>query len=114
MKKVGLSLDLDSIPSEYEMGEQVKAHESQFWQQKNGNFWNAGIDTTFAMRRASDPIEFETGGRHLRTDRPYTAIHWPRTWSQRVVASSDEIRHYIQTTVGDGLHWTRLMREQAG
>lgn len=105
VRKVGLSLDLWNIPVEYQYHDGVIYWESKFWQQKHGRFWRAGIDTTFAMRRASDDFARETHN-GLRADKPYTAIHWPWTWTPDVIAGSEEIQHYLATSKPDGLMWT--------
>ena len=110
--KCGLSLDIESIPDEYSLADEVRTWERQFWQQRRGHFFEAGIDTTFAMRRASDPIARETHG-HLRSDKPYTAIHWPWTWSPDAIAASGEIQHYITNCSADGLHWTPRLQSLA-
>ena len=110
--KVGLSLDLDGIPADYRLASQVRQWESQFWQSRCNGFWRAGIDTTFAMRRAADPIAFETVG-HLRSDRPYTAEHWPWHWTPDLIGSSEEIQHYLDTSTGDGLMWSPAMQRQS-
>ena len=103
--KIGLSLDLDSIPPDYQFAARVKDWESQFWNVRRGSFWNSGIDTTFSMRRAADPVAFETVG-HLRCDRPYTAVHWPWEWTAPAIRASEEIQHYISTSEAWGLMWT--------
>lgn len=104
--KCGLSLDFERIPDDYPMKADVIAWECQFWRHRGGGFClDAGIDTTFAMRRATDPIAFETHG-HLRADRPYTAEHWPWHWTPELIEQSEEVRHYIATANSDGLHWT--------
>jgi hypothetical protein len=109
VKKVGLSMDLESIDPAYRFAQQVKLHEGQFWRSKQGRFWQAGVDTTFAMRRAADPIDETTWG-HLRTDRPYTAIHWPWQWTQAAIDSSEEIQFYLRTSTSGDSHWTEQMR----
>ncbi len=108
--KVGLSLDLTSIPDAYHKSRDVKVWERQFWRKQEGQFWHAGIDTTFAMRRAADPIDRGTVERHLRADRPYTAIHWPWQWSPEVIQSNPEVQYYIKTAEGPGLHWTTILK----
>ena len=109
--KVGLSLDFETIPDDYPMKQDVIDWECQFWRTRTGGFCHAGIDTTFAMRRASDPIAFETYG-HRRADRPYCAGHWPWHWTPTVIEESEEIRHYIETCDTTGLHWTPRTADQ--
>lgn len=109
VSKCGLSLDFETIPKEFQLRDEVIAHESQFWRYRRSGFCEAGIDTTFAMRRASDPIAKETHG-HLRADRPYTAIHWPWNWTPKLIEESEEIRFYLDTMETTGIHWTAKMK----
>lgn len=108
--KVGLSLDLESIADEYPFRDLVNRIESKYWQTRRGNTFEAPIDTTFAMRRASDPIDLSNTRGHLRTDRPYTAIHWPWKWTPKLVSQSEEMRNYLGSSneVSGGL-WQSLL-----
>lgn len=107
--KCGLSLDLDSIPDSYSRKEEVLAWEAKWHASERGSFFEAGIDTTFAMRRSAEHPGRQTWS-GLRAKRPYTAIHWPWTWTPELIAESEEIRHYISTANPDGLHWTPLQK----
>lgn len=105
--KSGLSIETDGIANG-PLKPDIESWESQFWQSRhNENFWKAAIDTTFSMRRASDPVDLLPYGNHLRSDRPYTAIHWPWTWDAGSL--TDEQRHYIQTSATQTM-WTEKLK----
>lgn len=81
--KVGFSIEIDDIPNrniKYDrVYNDVKLWESQFWVDKIPGtlFYNAPIDTTFAIyskARGGNNIGMQTG---IRTDRPYTCRHLP-------------------------------------
>lgn len=87
--KAGLSLEIDDLPDTDE-SQVIRGWEKRFWRDRADNrFWNANVDTTFAMYRAG------TGWRSvspaLRADRPYTARHVP--WYQRM---DDEELYYSE------------------
>lgn len=71
--KCGLSLEINDLPNT-EMGRfAFRCEESYWWHRVDGQFFNAGIDTTFAMYRAGSGW----AGDAIRSDRPYTARHVP-------------------------------------
>lgn len=93
--KVGLSLEIQDLPSHYPEREGVLAHERSFWQIRtpDGN-WDANIDTTFALY---DPGRTELLShdlyRAVRLDRPYTARHRP--WYLDPAHLDEEQRYYL-------------------
>ena len=78
--KAGLSLEASDLP-DTELGRQVKAWEEKFWQHPmcGFRFFDADVDTTFAMYRADFNALAARNPRRpaLRAVRPYTARHLP-------------------------------------
>lgn len=103
--KCGLSLEIDDLPSRFDL-DVVRKHEGKFWVTRRGRYWEAPIDTTFAMYR---PERAWGGyGPALRTDRPYTARHVPWYWDPAALA--DEQQYYVRQK-SIGTWWTsRLQR----
>lgn len=78
--KVGLSLSIDNLP-ECERTVDVLNWERGNWYNRmdDTRFLKAAVDTTFALTRGSgEPNDFD---KCLRTDKPYTAIHVPWTYT---------------------------------
>lgn len=91
--KVGLSLAIDDVHPAW--AAKVQAWESQFWTTpQHGMYFQAAIDTTFAMYHARTPgttaQEVQRGA--LRTAPPYMAKHLP--WYLDAAAIDDEHRYY--------------------
>jgi hypothetical protein len=111
--KVGLSLEIDDLPPQFESTLFIKDWERQFWVKKmDYQFFEANTDTTFAMYRAN----FKWVGAHpsvrpaLRADRPYTARHVP--WYRE---DNNEERYYSEHTNLDWATyagWTRPLAER--
>jgi hypothetical protein len=104
--KVGLSLRIDDVPDEYRFKKQVLGREMPFWKNRRGRFFEADIDTTFAMYRPN------TGwggyGPALRADRPYTAKHVP--WY--LIEHSEEDSYYFRHLNTAGIFWSALENER--
>jgi hypothetical protein len=76
--KVGFSLKIDDLPDYYKQKNQVIEWESQFYESKlNSAFYNAKIDTTFALHRPWSNIGHKGLYKHLRSAYPYEAKHLP-------------------------------------
>lgn len=78
--KVGLSLSIDNLP-ECERTIDVLNWERGNWYHRmdDKRFFKAAVDTTFALTRGDgEPNDFD---KCLRTDKPYTAIHVPWTYT---------------------------------
>jgi glycosyltransferase involved in cell wall biosynthesis len=104
VKKCGLGLeirDVDDTPVRNE----VVFHQERYWSkryEKDGRFFEAGIDTTFACYKSIG----EHGERtyrlehlHLRADRPYVARHLP--WYVNAGNVTEEYLNYLRIA----RHW---------
>lgn len=104
VQKVGFSLKIDDLPDTFKNKEDVIAWESQFYKKRiNGKFYDALIDTTFALYRPF--MRAGKGGLMYRTAAPYQAYHMP--WyvdSQNL--SMEEIYYIDHATTST--HWTKL------
>lgn len=101
--KVGLSLEIDDLPDEYLFKQRVLEIENKYWQNKIDKFWDAPIDTTFALYSPDRPI----GGPSLRTSRPYTAKHLP--WY--ITEPNEEDIYYLDHLSSNhkpGCYWSTL------
>jgi hypothetical protein len=84
--KCGFSLEINDITDNniYFEGKTIKEWEHQFWVNPlDGQYFNASIDTTFALYK-TDKFSLNA----LRTNRPYTARHIP--WYYDQSRSKDE------------------------
>jgi hypothetical protein len=89
--KVGLSLELNDLPSDGIVAGAAKEVEAGYWTTKRGDFYVAGIDTTFALYRGSNfPCVY---GPALRSDRPYVARHL--SWYITPNNVTEEDRYYF-------------------
>lgn len=104
VQKVGFSLKIDDLPDTFKNKEDVIAWESQFYKKRiNGEFYDALIDTTFALYRPF--MRAGKGGLMYRSAAPYQAYHMP--WyvdSQNL--SMEEIYYIDHATTST--HWTKL------
>lgn len=95
--KSGFSLRIDDLP-EYQTA--VKQWESRWWKRRIKNRWfNALIDTTFALYQSSTPHAIATtvvGVRAVRSAPPYTARHCP--WYLDCENLDAENRNYFATS----------------
>lgn len=93
--KVGLSLEINDIPSDALIGAEAKNWESQFWAERLGaNFFNADVDTTFALYSIN--VTSAQAQKAIRSDRPYTARHLP--WYITMENITPEQEYYINST----------------
>lgn len=96
--KSGLGLRIDDLP---EWQTEVKEWESQFWRRRISGeplFYDAMIDTTFAMYQQSTPpaVAMRVGPDNaVRTGEPYVARHMP--WYLDGDNLDEENRHYFET-----------------
>lgn len=92
--KVGLSLELNDIPKDSPVYDKILGWETPFWQDRfNANFFDAPIDTTFAIYSKARPIHNFLSA--LRSDRPYTAKHLPFYLTKETI--TDEYIQYINS-----------------
>ncbi len=115
VSKVGVSLEIDDLPTTSPLAESVRGWESQFWRdRRDDKFFNAAIDTTLALYRVDIPFaRAKATGNSLRTDRPYTARHLP--WYIDPSKMSSEEEYYVRTTRAG--HWGTALKRlvlQAG
>ena len=89
--KAGVGLEIDDIPAEYPSRDLVLGIERQYWAQRlDDRFFQAAVDTTFALYRAGEDPPCAPA---LRSDRPYIARHLP--WYVCPATLDDEERHYL-------------------
>ena len=101
--KVGFSLRIDNIPNHYAHRDDVILWESQFWKDIHpSGFYNAEIDTTFALYRAG---EGHQNNRALRSPLPYTAIHYP--WYQNSQLPTAEQIYYVEHADSLIINWDK-------
>ena len=70
----------------------IRKWESKYWDFKEGNYYRAYIDTTFAMYRGG--IHWHTY-KAFRTERPFTAKHVP-WYYQSFQKMPDDERYYFE------------------
>ncbi len=102
--KAGFSLKIDDIPSYYRQRDQVFQWEQQYFMHKvSPLFYQANIDTTFAMYRPG-----MTGGasylKSYRSAKPYEARHMP--WYVDGDNVTEEERYYT-SHAKTSTHWTK-------
>lgn len=90
--KCGFSLEIRDLPNSPEgnlIGRQV---EPRYWRKLlPGGYWNAAIDTTFALYREGIVNHTHIG---IRADRPYTARHLPWYYTDLKLLPEDEQYYY--------------------
>lgn len=108
--KAGLSLELEDIPEDLPLTKRVRNHERRFWEhQLDDQFFQADIDTTFAVYRKDGPQGHY--GPAIRANRPYTARHLPWYWDP---ANLDkEQKQYLEKCSSGGRTWTPQILEIA-
>ena len=90
--KAGLSLEIEDLPEDGLVSRHVRILESGHWaSRRDGQFFDAAIDTTFALRRPGRGACVY--GPALRADRPYTARHVP--WYISPATLTDEDRYCL-------------------
>lgn len=99
--KVGFSLKIDDLPDHYALKSKVLKWEKKFWDEglRQGAFFRASIDTTFALYRPKIWQSDERWWVSLRADKPYQARHLP--WYHNTKELDAETLHY-QLTVHKG------------
>ena len=99
VQKVGFSLEIDDLP-DTELGKQVYKHELRFWQSPLDElFYDAEIDTTFAMCRVQNYSTYNC----LRIAPPYSVRHLAWYYDDIEKLPIDE-RNYLQTA-GESFSW---------
>lgn len=92
LQKIGLGLDIKSIPVKSPFYMHVNSHEKKFWDLPliDGIIRKAPVDTTFAIYNKKIMNEYKITG--ARTDYPYVAKHIP--WS--ITEMPEEFKYYIE------------------
>ena len=99
VQKVGFSLEIDDLLNT-ELGKQVYKHEIRFWQSPLDDlFYDAEIDTTFAMCRVQNYSTYNC----LRIAPPYSVRHLAWYYDDIEKLPIDE-RNYLQTA-GESFSW---------
>ena len=92
VKKVGFGLKIDDLPNSYHLKKDVLSWEKKFWEDEiEPAVFQAPIDTTFALYRASTPYLHEPA---LRTGGNFTAKHEP--WHTNSKKPSDDLIYYLE------------------
>ena len=95
--KVGPAIRIDNIPACYAQRDYMRMCEADYWvrKYKEGDCWNAAIDTTFALYSAGWtrwPLAEAGGVQHVRLDFPYVVNHVP--WFEDSAKPSAEALYY--------------------
>ncbi len=107
VQKVGFSLKIDDLPDCYAGKAAVLKHEGGCWiNQRSKLFYNAPIDTTFALYRPG-----ARGGHWipaLRSAPPYSALHLPWYVDSK---NLDEEEIYYRKTANEDASWTHIEKK---
>ena len=110
VEKVGFSLKIDDLPENYAGKAAVISHESGMWTQKRDDiFYNAPIDTTFALYRGA-----ARGGHWvpaLRSAPPLIARHMPWYVNSRHL-DAEEL--FYRNSVNSDSTWTSKDKQLNG
>ena len=99
--KAGFGLRIDDLPTWYELSENVRDWESNYWLRPiRRGLYHAKIDTTFALYRAGSAFSY---GPAIRTGAPYVARHAP--WYSNSAQPSAEELHFRSRCRRDIAHW---------
>ncbi len=104
LEKIGLGLDIKSVPKEAPLYNHVNTHEKYFWDLPliNNTFRVAPVDTTFAIYNKNIMNQYKITG--ARTDYPYVAKHIP--WN--LIERPDEFNYYIKNANNSSCYKTFL------
>jgi hypothetical protein len=102
---IGLALRLDRIPNRNEIKDEIIWWESQFWDTKVDDFWEARNDSNFAMYRRGGYRDCERLA--LRTDFPYVCDH--ETWMLDLNNLNEEQKYYQKRGDYRITNWIRMV-----
>jgi len=109
LEKVGFSLELNDLPKQFKVTEDIINHEIKFWFYGiDEKFYFAPIDTTFALYRPN-----VKGGWWLkagRVQKPYVARHLP-WYEDRKSLSEDDTFYY--RSINKSTHWSSGMQKKS-
>ncbi|PRD46223.1 glycosyltransferase [Sphingobacterium haloxyli] len=99
--KVGLALDIDTIPDYYPLKEKVVSWERKFWEKElEKDVFLADVDTTFALYKPFYPTKFKVRQRNfyraIRLGGNFTSKHIG--WYLNPKNLTDEQIHYMKTS----------------
>ena len=108
--KTGLGIRIDDIPEKFPFREKVIKHESRFWMnRRDDQWWNGGIDSTFAMYRRGVECPYDPA---LRGNYPYVCRH--TSWYLDFDNLPDDERYYLTYLKGSLSTWSGNERCCAG
>ena len=103
--KAGLSLEINDLPNT-KVGNKARAWEAQFWTKPIDNKWfEADVDTTFAIYRAGFSSTRSQTKPALRAARPYIARHLP--WYLHPEKMTNEEWYYFNHTNYGWSSWAK-------
>ena len=108
--KVGFGIRIDNLPECFNLRDQVREHEAQFWEKEvEPGVFKAVIDTTFALyppytEGASSPYKTM-----FRLGSPYVIRHLP--WYVDSSNLSEEDKYYLSTIAASTSHWSARAKE---
>lgn len=107
--KAGVSLEINDLPEDGYKSKEVFKWESQWWKDRADKmFFNAFVDTTFALYRSSDNIDSVKGPkRGIRSDRPYIVRHTPWYTTPNTLTIEDK---FYMKTLSNG-HWSQQYKK---
>lgn len=112
VRKAGLGLRTDRVPTHYGRRDQVIEWERQFWQHPVANgVYKAPVDTTLALHAPLADGEAHTFAA-LRTGAPYVADHL--AWYEDHADLPDDLRHYHDHAEPEISFWTLAGRSAWG
>jgi hypothetical protein len=93
-RKCGFSLEINDLPDTKEGNFIRNSVEPSYWQKPLNNlYFDAPVDTTFALYRRED-YGHSLVGKSIRTNRPYTVKHIPWYYTDINLLSEDEQYYY--------------------
>lgn len=104
--KAGLSLRLDDLPNDLPLTRGVREMESQYWQTRIGDWYDAPIDTTAALYRGHQG--WGGYGPAIRSAPPYMARHL--AWYLRPGEIPPDWQHYLDHLSAEGILWTPRLK----
>lgn len=107
--KIGFSLKIDDLPDCYSKKDEVIKWESRYFKaSKYPDFYDAKIDTTFALHRPWSYISSKGQYKHFRSVYPYEARHMP--WYENTSNPTQENEYYKEHATIAGF-WTNDFKQ---
>jgi hypothetical protein len=103
--KAGLGIKIDDLSSDFPLYKEIMRIEKRFWINKRDDFWfNAGIDTTFAMYRVGGECE----GLGIRANYPYVCRHL--SWYLDLNNIPEDELYYLKYIKHNSTYWSYFSR----